>query len=73
MGYWNRYWEQREVIQSFVTSNLHVSDSRTYVFCPASGDNWASTEPNTALVRFQHHTCEEGGIVVLERGELKAP
>lgn len=57
---------------SLQSSNRHVSDSRTYVFCPASGDNWASTEPITALVRFQHHTCEEGGIVVLERGE-KAP
>lgn len=42
------------------------------MFCPASGDNWASTEPNTALVRFQHFTCEERGIVVLKCGE-KAP
>lgn len=35
---------------------------------PASRDNWASTQ----LVRFLHYTCEEGGIVVLERGE-KSP
>lgn len=50
----------------FKSSSLRLSD-----ICVLSCFRryWASTEPNTALVRFQHDTCEEGGIVVLKCGE----
>lgn len=53
----------------FKSSSLRLSD-----ICVLSCFRryWASTEPNTALVRFQHYTCEERGIVVLKCGE-KAP